>query len=87
MPSAYGVPRGSMEAIQVAAVATVLTEKRRLNAKRYELQLVPRVQGERLGKFLLQLIELIAHKVLTLFLANFDVNDNGAVSLCSKGSN
>lgn len=29
----------------------------------YELQLDPRVQGKGLGKFLMQLIELIAHKV------------------------
>lgn len=34
----------------------------------YELQLEPRVQGKGLGKFLMQLIELIAHKVLILFL-------------------
>lgn len=32
----------------------------------YELQLEPRVQGKGLGKFLMQLIELIACKVLTL---------------------
>lgn len=30
----------------------------------YELQLEPRVQGKGLGKFLMQLIELIARKVL-----------------------
>lgn len=34
----------------------------------YELQLEPRVQGKGLGKFLMQLIELIADKVLVLFL-------------------
>lgn len=31
----------------------------------YELQLEPRVQGKGLGKFLMQLIELIARKVLS----------------------
>lgn len=33
----------------------------------YELQLEPHVQGKGLGKFLMQLIELIARKVLILF--------------------
>lgn len=33
----------------------------------YELQLEHRVQGKGLGKFLMQLIELIARKVLILF--------------------
>lgn len=51
----------------------------------YELQLEPRVQGKGLGKFLMQLIELIAHKnrmgavMLTvqkenLFAMNFYIN-------------
>lgn len=37
----------------------------------YELQLEPRVQGKGLGKFLMQLIELIARKVLILFSFGF----------------
>lgn len=33
----------------------------------YELQLEPRVQGKGLGKFLMQLIELIAQRVVVFF--------------------
>lgn len=36
----------------------------------YELQLEPHVQRKGLGKFLMQLIELIAHKVLIFFLCS-----------------
>lgn len=34
----------------------------------YELQLEPRIQGKGLGNYLMQLIELIAQKVLVLFV-------------------
>ena len=52
----------------------------------YELQLEPRVQGKGLGKLLMELIELIAQKVLKCFSKlTLTFDDNRELLLCCKG--
>jgi len=54
----------------------------------YELQLEPRLQGKGLGKLLMELIELIAQKVLNCFSKlTLTFDDNRELLLCCKGHN